>query len=283
VQFHSLWSDAANQSRQGRVYHFPFLPMGFFGRILVRLMSTPDIYGRLFWRNGMVIDFEDQRGFILFDPEELVCTIQVQQRAESFAGPMATGSAPMLGAKAPNPKVRRILLRTIVDTVDSVVDICYSTSSAVVRLVPCTHCLARPESAATPFYFSYQECVEAVFRRRAVLFCHHIESPSRMVHVAHLAPDIAFADLPIVQSSTINICEEIGRGGFGAVYRATIGGVEVAVKELAGLAAAVEIFDEFQHEAYIMRYVHGILLLCYLLTNHSYLLFVVVVDDDDCI
>jgi hypothetical protein len=220
--------------------------MGFFSRVLVRLLSTLDVYGRLFWRNGMVVDFEDQRGLILFDPDELVCTIYVQRvprNAPDRAAP----------ASASNPKNRRILLRTIVETIDSIVDICYSSSSAVTRMIPCTHCLAKPESAANPFYFSYQECVEAIFARRSALFCHHIESPSRMVHIAQLAPDISFADLPIVQSSTLNIAEEIGRGGFGAVFRATVGSVEVAVKELSAITSAVDVFDEFQHEAYIMR------------------------------
>jgi hypothetical protein len=51
-----------------------------------------------------------------------------------------------------------------------------------------------------------------------VLFCQHIKSPSRCVNVAHLAPDLAFADIPKLFNKDLQRTKLIGQGGSGMVY-----------------------------------------------------------------
>jgi predicted Ser/Thr protein kinase len=47
-----------------------------------------------------------------------------------------------------------------------------------------------------------------------------------------LAPDIAFAKIPVIETRDIDIMGVIGRGGFGVVRRGTWQGKDVAIKEV---------------------------------------------------
>lgn len=219
----------------GRTYQFPVLPLGFFGRVMVRLLQVPGLVGLCFWRDGIVVEFNSQLGLISYDPHQLSCSVIVRLRQ--------------------NEPPKEMLLRYIVDTIDTALEMSYAGRGAFTKLIPCPHCLRK--GVSKPFQFTYKECVQAIMERRKCLFCCHIETPSRAVPLHQLAPDLAFADLPVIRANAVELKEEIGRGGFGLVYRALIYGHEVAVKELsitADSTNANEVYSEFQQEAYIMRY-----------------------------
>lgn len=123
-------------------------------------------------------------------------------------------------------------------------------------MVPCIHC--RALKVRQPFLFRYEECVSAITLGRSYVLCSN--NPNNRVRLALLAPDVAFAKIPVIETRDIDIMGVIGKGGFGVVRRGTWQSKDVAIKELRALstdttdAEQVKKFEEFQREVKIMRY-----------------------------
>lgn len=59
-------------TQYGRTYEFAFLPLGFVGRLLTRLLHVPMLEARLMWKHGMLISYGRYLGLLTYSPDDLV-------------------------------------------------------------------------------------------------------------------------------------------------------------------------------------------------------------------
>ena len=231
--------------QQGRVYKFPFLPLGFVNKIMVRLLHVPDLKGILFWRNGLVMQCYHQLGMLSYDPISYECTVLVRTPDEKKDTEVTQEDQ----IKTPR-SIRRdiLLLRIIVNAIDTLIE-SYKMNQ-VQKFIPCTHCY-KTDITKPPFYFTFDECTTALTNGYLSMFCNH--SPDIVVPLYQLAPDISFFDIPIIKYSDISLSKQLGKGAFGTVYLAELFNTLVAVKQL-NFDNDEEAFSDFQHEVYIMRF-----------------------------
>ena len=239
-----------------RIFDFPFLPLGFFDRVLVGTFFLPFATDHLTaWRHGVLLcrkECPTERCLITFHLTKAegsssnLYTLRIRTRMEMSA--FSSGS--------PN-----ILLNELVKLVEHIVS-CYfpRLQDSVRRYIPCLHCV-RSKTIVEPYRFSFEDCVAALTRNEPIVFCRGFRMAERTVLISHLAPDIAFRGYSVLSLSDLGDREEwesIGKGGFGQVYKATYHDKPVAVKELLNHdadASSTEKFSEFQKEVQIMRYV----------------------------
>jgi GTPase SAR1 family protein len=230
-------------SEHGRLFELEFIPPHLFSRILVRLALTPSVklLHEYCWKNGIIVQLDDQIGRLLFNETQQTFSVQV---------------------RFPNSNERVLfdayssLFRKIIEIIAVVLECFYPRFEANSKqLVPCTHCVEQRVLGLVPFYFTLEECIEAVTTGQVFLYCHHVPSPSRSVLVNLLAPDLSLADLPLLDDTLL---EEtgilLGSGGFGDVRQCIYKGAPVAVKQLkASEEFTRQQFNDFQREAYISR------------------------------
>ena len=240
VTLSKTWSTEtpSNVNEFRRLYKFMFLPLGFFSRLMLRMLHIPNINGILFWRDGFIVEYFGQKSQILYNPRQYILTIAVRvQKDDNTPG---------------------ILLRVLVEAVESLIVGFYPRLKDMVeRFVPCTHCLKFFKSLREPYNFTYAESIAAMIFGKSYMFCQNISSPSRCVRIEQLAPDIGFTDIPMLNNDDITISSQLGAGGFGIVYKGLYKDTPVAIKELKFLLGndeeRVQKFREFQQEAWIMR------------------------------
>jgi len=253
--FQRTWPSVApkGEVEYGREYTFPFLPLGFFEKIMVRVMHSQQVEPVLFWRTGIVARLGNQTACLLFDQRNVRFSLRVR---EPLRREMQAGSG---------EQRRQLLLREIVDSVETVIECFYRMEADVGRMLPCSHCLAKKEvghgvGAGASFVekalqgevkmFPFKQCVEAM-TESSTLTC-----GADVVSVSLLAPDLAFSDIPIIASKDLELGRKLGEGGFGAVYLGALGPskTKVAVKELlASKDQDTDLqFSNFAQEVYIM-------------------------------
>jgi hypothetical protein len=61
----------AEESQYGRVYQFQFVPLGFFGRLILRVHHTPEteVHSDCAWLNGLVCSMGKQKALLLLNEE----------------------------------------------------------------------------------------------------------------------------------------------------------------------------------------------------------------------
>ena len=142
------------------------------------------------------------------------------------------------------------LWRVLENTIKGVVEFYPTLRSSLEIFVPCTHCM-RKNYWQKVFLFSYAECQLAVQNLKPFVYCQHIESPTRMVRISELAPDLDLFHLPQIDVNKLIVQEVLGEGTYGKVLKGELDGNLVAIKLLKG-SAVLEHFSEFQSEAYLM-------------------------------
>lgn len=65
-------------SEFGRIYRFSFVPAGFFGRVMVRLLGFKLSQILLYWRNGLLLANGQQRVFVELKPEENILSVTIR-------------------------------------------------------------------------------------------------------------------------------------------------------------------------------------------------------------
>lgn len=179
----------------GRFYTFLFLPLGLISRLIVRLLHIPNVSGKLYWRNGVIIEYKHQLALIQYLPKEYKLQILIKVPPETVGSDM--------------------FFSWIVEITDNLIDDSFLMQNAVQRSIPCTHCL---QLQTEPFLFTFRECVQAIVNKRPTLFCNYIHSLSREVQVADLAPDIAFADIPVLKQKELTFVKVIAKSNSGLVW-----------------------------------------------------------------
>jgi len=225
--FKNLWSRVvAPESVVGRFFHFKFIPIGFFARIIVHILHSFSWYPEYYWINGVVCTQDDSKLLIRLEGYYLKILVRGQQ-PEKYIG-------------------------DIVESVDTVCSELLQQSYSV--LVPCVQCLFAEED--DPHLFTVVEITQAISEGKKFVRCGKITRT--VLSLASLAPDMAMTDFQnmTVKYDELEEMKKIGRGSYAVVYKAKLNGLSVAVKELVmkgDQAKKAEIFDEFRREANIMQ------------------------------
>ena len=266
-QFSTFWPMEMNKERGyieiGRVIKFPFLPIGFFGRLIVHLLHLSRIKSKFIWRYGIVAALKSQIlrkrkkqcvGKVVFD--EATCEVEVRVRY-----PASISYNAFTGERVQGHSYAGLLLRTLLEAVSTMVE-GHNMECNIKRFITCSHCL-KNGNYQNPYLFKYSDIISAIKAGNAFVFCQGIQSPTRCINISQLAPDISFSDVKEIHASELTFGELLGQGGFGKVYKGTYkissseSPIDIAIKELLHDKNTNETdnehkYAEFQQEIFIM-------------------------------
>lgn len=203
-EYHKVEEPGRTTKRQlGRFYHFDFLPIGFFSRIIVRFLNGLDWQPLEYWKNGIILSKDTEKVLLRFIPEKHQFRMYVR------------GADPASQIAA------------LVDNIGTFISDCLEVP--VKMFIPCTHCIR--EGAEDPIVFNQRECETALVKGKGNVFC---PRGCTSVSVHDMAPDVSMATFRGCQIpySEVTILEEIGVGAFASVYKGIWKGEVVAVKRL---------------------------------------------------
>eukprot|EP01125_Pyxidicula_operculata_P006879 TRINITY_DN2359_c0_g1_i1.p1 TRINITY_DN2359_c0_g1~~TRINITY_DN2359_c0_g1_i1.p1 ORF type:complete len:1423 (+),score=357.36 TRINITY_DN2359_c0_g1_i1:201-4271(+) len=196
-----------NFSQIGRRYEFQFLPIGFFSRLMVRLLHS-DWQARLFWKYGIVM-YKNQ-SLLKMELAHTSHTLTMTVRG--------AGGARKMGQ--------------LVESIDTLISDWLHKDVQVNKSIPCQSCQERGDPE--PYLFPLEMCSSAVTRGEKFVKCQ--KSCINATRLDQLVPDLtmdeALSSNKKFEYSQIKIENEIGRGGFAVVYRGILKGSPVAVKQL---------------------------------------------------
>jgi len=213
------WKIKPNQIVPGlvfsRKYKFPFLPFGFFSRVLVRSLQIPGFTVESYWETGHLMKYKSAVGLIRYNPTTYCLHLQIHA---------INGSS-----DARNYKDSVKMLRLAVENIDTTIEGWYTDSDPIIT-IPCSHCLS--ESGYSQWEFPLSQCMEATASGNLYVHCKNV----RKVRLDVLAPDISLSDLRklVIPFDDLKLIKDIGEGAYGVVYKAKYNGKIVAVKEIVG-------------------------------------------------
>eukprot|EP01102_Stenamoeba_stenopodia_P019499 TRINITY_DN737_c0_g3_i1.p1 TRINITY_DN737_c0_g3~~TRINITY_DN737_c0_g3_i1.p1 ORF type:complete len:1258 (+),score=266.02 TRINITY_DN737_c0_g3_i1:243-4016(+) len=206
------WPEKASENETicRRDYTFPFIPHGFFGRVIVRIMRfTTPVY---FWRNGIISEYKrkhnSQRLFIEM----------VTEKDESYTM--------VVQARGSNPSN---LIHSAIECIDKLIEIFYS-KLLVTRHILCPSCIAIGSAATGRVVL--EQCWEIIFAnaKRSKLECPN----GHLISVDVLLPALFLNSVESVDYNSIKFDAKkvvLGRGSFATVYLGNYKGEAVAVKD----------------------------------------------------
>ncbi|EFA77446.1 leucine-rich repeat-containing protein [Heterostelium album PN500] len=236
----SLWTSynpKVHTEQFGRNYKFEFIPNGFFSRLMVRILNFAKGEARCYWRNGMLLQHENEQIFIELSNARKLLSFTVRGKQSAS------------------------LSRDVIETIQSLLDDAFQLPTQI--YVPCIHCIQNKNSH--PFKFSLEVCENAAVKGLPYLKCQN----QYHVRTELLVPDLVMSNFTgsKISYSELKLEELIGEGGAALVYRGRWKGHVVAIKKLKtvnntepGPGGSVEIndislsraFKEFRRECWIM-------------------------------
>lgn len=233
-------NNAERVSKFARKYRFRgFLPLGFFDRMIVRIMHVQGVKLTSSWRYGIVMrTASGSAGHVSFESSKKVLMVTVVARSNTD-----------------------ILFPSILDSIESLIKTSYRNVKVARKVVAASPLV----SALQPEEFDYDAVLDAFHRGERTFMCGKVAVP-----IEDMAPDICMCFIPELKN--VKIGDPIGRGGFGVVYRGSWSNADVAVKEVlfksALSSANTDAFRQFAHEVWIMSklshpnlvHLHGITL-----------------------
>ncbi|KFV14589.1 Leucine-rich repeat serine/threonine-protein kinase 2, partial [Tauraco erythrolophus] len=214
-----------------RLYEMPYFPMGFWSRLINRLLEISPYMlsgreralrpNRMYWRQGIYLNWSP----------EAYCLVEsavFDDNPDSF-----------LKITAPSCRKGCILLGQVVDHIDSLMEEWFP------GLLDIDVCGEGETLLKKWALYSFQDGEE---HQKILLddllkkaeegdLLVNPDQPRHTIPIAQIAPDLILADLPrniMLNNDDLEFDEApeflLGDGGFGSVYRASYGGEEVAVK-----------------------------------------------------
>uniref|UniRef100_A0A8C3QHL6 non-specific serine/threonine protein kinase n=1 Tax=Cyanoderma ruficeps TaxID=181631 RepID=A0A8C3QHL6_9PASS len=214
-----------------RLYEMPYFPMGFWSRLINRLLEISPYMlsgreralrpNRMYWRQGIYLNWSP----------EAYCLVEsavFDNNPDSF-----------LKITAPSCRKGCILLGQVVDHIDSLMEEWFP------GLLEIDVCGEGETLLKKWALYSFQDgdehqkiLLDDLLRKaeEGDLLVNP-DQPRQTIPIAQIAPDLILADLPrniMLNNDDLEFDEApeflLGDGGFGSVYRASYGGEEVAVK-----------------------------------------------------
>ncbi|NXC70111.1 LRRK2 kinase, partial [Anhinga anhinga] len=214
-----------------RLYEMPYFPMGFWSRLINRLLEVSPYMlsgreralrpNRMYWRQGIYLNWSP----------EAYCLVEsalFDNNPDSF-----------LKITAPSCRKGCILLGQVVDHIDSLMEEWFP------GLLDIDVCGEGETLLKKWALYSFQDGEEhqkillddLVKKAEEGDLLVNPDQPRHTIPIAQIAPDLILADLPrniMLNNDDLEFDEApeflLGDGGFGSVYRASYGGEEVAVK-----------------------------------------------------
>ncbi|XP_065410295.1 leucine-rich repeat serine/threonine-protein kinase 2 isoform X3 [Chrysemys picta bellii] len=214
-----------------RLYEMPYFPMGFWSRLINRLLEVSPYMlsgreralrpNRMYWRQGIYLNWSP----------EAYCLVEsavFDSNPDSF-----------LKITAPSCRKGCVLLGQVVDHIDSLVeewfpglldiDVCGEGETLLKKWALCSF-----EDGKEHQKILLDDLLKKTEEGDLLV---NPDQPRFTIPIAQIAPDLILADLPrniMLNNDELEFDKApeflLGDGGFGSVYRASYGGEEVAVK-----------------------------------------------------
>ncbi|XP_072050180.1 leucine-rich repeat serine/threonine-protein kinase 1-like [Amphiura filiformis] len=128
-----------------------------------------------------------------------------------------------------------------------------SKEAAPERIVPCPECVKAgkvkfDEIHKRSYFFNFKDLVEAVTEKRQnVVSC---KCHGHLIRIQDIAPDILLLDLGVkaLSDRELKEIEQLGKGGYGVVYKVKFEGRELALKSLVNEDSDLKNFTNFRKE-----------------------------------
>ncbi|XP_065653536.1 leucine-rich repeat serine/threonine-protein kinase 2-like isoform X2 [Hydra vulgaris] len=204
-----------------RRYDFPHIPIGFWPRLIARILSFPELTRGVrleklnlevdYWHNGVFLNCS--QSFCLVTGDEKNLNILDVQSQRSFAGYQ--------------------LFVGVIDLIDGLVDEWYpgltdiSQERIVKQLVPCHNCKINDKR----FTFDLNVCIASSYKADSI----KCAECNQFSDIGFIAPDAVFADLGDLVISDwdnkfLDKKYKLGTGAFASVYKVNINGTYFAAK-----------------------------------------------------
>ena len=212
----------------GRTFVFPFLPIGFFGKLIARLLHFPVLTKAFWWQSGLVLKVNntivENTSSLLLSKEEKNQSTE-QEKTEIILVELidcdGTKKSLVIRMRTIKPVgVESVkVFSQVIDTVENLLEGFYpKLATKTTRLVPCTHCLSQQQSIPGVFqvyHFSQDKCVSLLLSGNTYCLCNDI--PSRPVPFHEMIPDLSLSNICSIDMKEITKLKDLGKGGFGVV------------------------------------------------------------------
>ena len=254
IQKNGIWSSKYSPKyiEHSREYEFTFLPLGFFDRVLSgTFFLNINVEHLNYWRHGILLGLKDSD-----TPQCCLITYRhgINKKTKDPIYFLKIKSKMLFSEFSIGHS--NILLNEMVGLVEHIISCYFSRlEDGMRRYIPCLHCL-KQQSFQNPYKFTYEECVKNLTSNNPIIYCRGMKVPNRAVLISHLAPDITFRGMAIINQKELGNEEDwkfLGKGGFGIVSKAKMNNEDVAIKSLLSEHEnAIENYSDFRKEVQIM-------------------------------
>jgi len=255
-------------SEFGRIYKFSFVPSGFFGRVMVRLLGFKLQTARKYWKHGLIIFNYPEKLMVEYFPDhrQMKVTIRTESVPDDDHDLDSGIEGSILLGKSEEASYFQTLSLLVFAAIDSLVNDWYELDVTV--SVPCTHCVSSSHHGP-PYLFDFQDLQLALFQPGvSYVTCAATDAPVS-VRIDQLVPDVALVHLDgfSIDINELEFGELVDSGSFSEVYKgvwkgATLGGKQspvVAIKKftfgeevMPEANETVSAIEDFLNEIWIM-------------------------------